>query len=150
MLDWTTQWWLCYHTTGRTSGAGTVYPSGAPEFTPVFSGVRVTRSLVVCVCVLKIVVCPFVLFLLDIVLSVLLRLMDSDYPFGIFKLFLAKMWYEDGAKLWTWINVRENQRAIKNWKSRENCNIGDIRRRQTTQKSQHNMCWTTLCANKYK
>ena len=27
-----------------------VYPSGAPEFTPVFSGVRVTRSLVLCVC----------------------------------------------------------------------------------------------------
>jgi hypothetical protein len=33
-----------------TSGAGTVYPSGAPEFTPVFSGVRVTLSLVLCVC----------------------------------------------------------------------------------------------------
>jgi hypothetical protein len=37
--------------------------------------------------VLLIVVCPFVLFLLAIVLSVLLRYMDSDYPFGIFKLF---------------------------------------------------------------
>ena len=34
------------------------------------------------------VVCPFVLFLLAIVLSVLLRFSDSDYPFGIFKLFL--------------------------------------------------------------
>ena len=40
-----------------------------------------------CVCVLWIVVCPFVLFLLAIVLSVLLRYADSDYPFGIFKLF---------------------------------------------------------------
>ena len=40
---------------------------------PVFSGVRVTRSLV--------------LFLLAIVLSVLLRYTDSDCPFGIFKLF---------------------------------------------------------------
>jgi hypothetical protein len=39
--------------------------------------------------VLLIVVCPFVLFLLAIVLSVLLRLADSDYPFGIFKLFLS-------------------------------------------------------------
>jgi hypothetical protein len=29
---------------------------------------------------------PFVLFLLAIVLSVLLRFTDSDYPFGIFKL----------------------------------------------------------------
>jgi hypothetical protein len=29
---------------------GTAYPSGAPEFTPGFSGVRVTQSLVLCVC----------------------------------------------------------------------------------------------------
>jgi len=40
--------------------------------------------------VLSIVVCPFVYFLLAIVLSVLLRYTDSDYPFGIFKLFLDK------------------------------------------------------------
>ena len=64
------------------------YTSGAPEFTPslVFSGVRVTRSLVLYAC-FYILVCPFVLFLLAIVLSVLLRYTDSDYPFGIFKLF---------------------------------------------------------------
>jgi hypothetical protein len=31
--------------------------------------------------------CFFVLFLSAIVLSVLLRYTDSDYPFGIFKLF---------------------------------------------------------------
>ena len=37
--------------------------------------------------VLYIVVCPFVLFHLAIVLSGLLRFTDSDYPFGIFKLF---------------------------------------------------------------
>ena len=55
---------------------------------PVFSGVRVTRSLVLYMYVLQIVVCPFVLFLLAIVLSVLLRQTDSDYHFGIFKLFL--------------------------------------------------------------
>jgi hypothetical protein len=35
---------------GVTSGAGTAYPYRASEFTPVFSGVRVTRSLVLCVC----------------------------------------------------------------------------------------------------
>ena len=34
--------------------------------------------------------CPFVLFLLAIVLSVLLRYTDSDYPFGIIKLFLER------------------------------------------------------------
>ena len=38
--------------------------------------------------VLLIVLCPFVLFLLVIVLSVLLRYTDSDCPFGNFKLFL--------------------------------------------------------------
>jgi hypothetical protein len=40
---------------------------------------------------LYIVVCPFVLFLLATVLSVLLRFTDSDYPFVIviFKLFLC-------------------------------------------------------------
>ena len=37
--------------------------------------------------VLYIVVCLFVRFLLAIVLSVLLRFTDSDYPFGIFELF---------------------------------------------------------------
>ena len=40
----------------------------------------------VCVCVVWIVVCPFVLFLLGIVLYVL-RYADSDYSFGIFNLF---------------------------------------------------------------
>ena len=61
------------------SGAGTAYPSGAHEFTRGFIGVGVTRSLVLYVC--------FVDRCLAIVLSVLLRYTDSDYPFGIFKLF---------------------------------------------------------------
>jgi hypothetical protein len=38
--------------------------------------------------VLSIVVSPFVFFLFAIVLSVLLRYTDSDYPFGIFTLSL--------------------------------------------------------------
>jgi hypothetical protein len=42
------------------------------------------RSLVLCVCFVD----PLFLFLLAIVLSVLLRFMDSDYPFGIFKTLL--------------------------------------------------------------
>ena len=41
---------MTYHTTGATSGAGTAYPSGTPQFIPIFSGVRVTRSLVCVVC----------------------------------------------------------------------------------------------------
>jgi hypothetical protein len=52
---------------------------------PVFSGICVTQSLVLCVCIVD---RSFVLFILAIVLSVLLRFMDSDYPFDIFKLFL--------------------------------------------------------------
>jgi hypothetical protein len=34
---------------GATSATGTAYPSGAPKFTPVLSGVRVARSLGLCV-----------------------------------------------------------------------------------------------------
>ena len=53
---------------------------------PVFSGVRVTRSLVLYVCFVDRCL-SFCTFLFAIVLSVLLRYTDSDYPFGIFKLF---------------------------------------------------------------
>ena len=52
---------------------------------PVFSGVCFTRSLVLCVMFCRSL---FVLFLLAIMLSVHLRFTDSDYHFGIFKLFL--------------------------------------------------------------
>ena len=55
---------------------------------PVVSGVRVTRSLVLCLGFVDRFL-SFVLFLLVIVLSVL-RFTDSDGPFGIFKLFLGK------------------------------------------------------------
>ena len=47
---------------------------------PAFSRVRVTRSLVLCACFVDRCVCPFVLFLVAIVLSVLRRYKDSDYP----------------------------------------------------------------------
>ena len=54
------------------------HPSGAPEFTPVFSGVRVAQSLVLCVCFLDrcLSFCSFFFFF---VLFVLLRFTDSDY-----------------------------------------------------------------------
>ena len=76
--------------TGATSGTGLVNPSGAPEFIPYFSGVRVTRSLVLCVlCVCLVDICLYLLyfFFRFIMLSVL-RFTDSDSPFGILKLFL--------------------------------------------------------------
>ena len=52
-----------------------------------FSGVRVTRSLVLCVCFVDRCLSLCSIFFWP-VLSVLLRYTDSDYPFGIFKLFL--------------------------------------------------------------
>ena len=100
-----------------TSGEGTIYTSEAAELTPVsfcfcfllfflfnivvffylyiqyrhFNSftqqdkVRVTRSLVLCVVFGRSL---FVLNLLVIMLSILCRFTDSDYPFGFFKLFL--------------------------------------------------------------
>ena len=62
---------------GATSGGGTAYPSGAPEFIPVFNGVRVARSLVLYVCVVDCCL-SFCTFLATIVVSVLLRYTDSD------------------------------------------------------------------------
>ena len=110
---------IMFHTTGATIGAGTAHPSGAPEFTPCFSGFRVTRSLALYVCFVDCclsfftfsfvhcVVCPslllffcplcclssFTFFLLSTVLSVL-RFTDSDFPFGVFKLFLPLTSYQ--------------------------------------------------------
>jgi hypothetical protein len=52
---------------------------------PVFRWVRATLSLVLCAMFCRSL---FVLFLLVIVISVLLRFTDSDYPYGIFKLLL--------------------------------------------------------------
>ena len=74
---------------GANSGAETAYPSGTPEFSPRNLVGFVLLDLQFYVYILQIVVCPFVLFLLAIVLSVL-RFTDSDYPFGIFKLFLIR------------------------------------------------------------
>jgi hypothetical protein len=43
--------WICNQiNTCTTSGTGATYLSRAPEFTPVFNWVCVTRSLVLCVC----------------------------------------------------------------------------------------------------
>ena len=71
---------------------------------PVFSEVRDTRSLVLCLCFVDHFL-SFVLFLMAIVSSVFLRYTYSDYPFGIFKRFLTffllaivlsvLLWYTD-------------------------------------------------------
>ena len=54
---------------------------------PVFGGVRVTRSLVLCVCFVDRCLSFCTLFFW--LLSVFLQFTDSDYPFRIFKLFLT-------------------------------------------------------------
>ena len=54
---------------------------------PGFSGVRVTIFSFICMFCRSLFVLLY-FFFLAIVLSVLLRYTDSDYPFGIFKLFL--------------------------------------------------------------
>jgi hypothetical protein len=56
------------------------------------SGVRVTRSLVLCVCLVDRCFSFSTFFLLIIVLSVLLRYRDYDYPFGIFKLLQSQVY----------------------------------------------------------
>jgi hypothetical protein len=66
------------NTTGATIRTGTAYPSGAPEFAPMFSGVCVNPSLVF----FYLVFCRLLFVLLFIVFSVL-RFTDSDYTFGI-------------------------------------------------------------------
>ena len=83
----THDFWLCVFDLRATSGAEAAYPSGAPEFNPVFSGVRVTRFLVSCVCFIDrcLSFCPF---------SFCVVCPSSIYefwlpPFGIFNLFLT-------------------------------------------------------------
>ena len=69
--------------TGATCGAGTVYSSGAQHLrsAPVFSGLRATRSLVF-------MFCCSLFVLLSFSFGHFLRFTTSNYPFGIFKLFL--------------------------------------------------------------
>ena len=52
--------------TSATNGAGTAYPTGVSEFTPVFGEIRVARSLVFYVVFCISFFCPFVFFLLGI------------------------------------------------------------------------------------
>ena len=77
------------NTTGATCGAGTAYFPEHLSSSPVLrGGSRFLIFSFMCNS-LQIIACPFILFLLAIVLSVLLRFTASDYPFGIYKLLLA-------------------------------------------------------------
>ena len=73
---------------GDTSGIGTAYPFGAPEFIPGFQSGSF-NSIFSCMCMFfTSLFVTLYFFLLAIVLYVFLRLMNYDYPCGIFKLFL--------------------------------------------------------------
>ena len=73
--------------TGVTSGAETAYPSGAPEFTSGFQwgSCYSIFSFISMFCRQLFVLLYLFFWPLQFVL---LRYTDSDYPFGIFKLFL--------------------------------------------------------------
>ena len=74
--------------TGVIIGVETAYPSEHMSLPPVFSGVRVIRSSILYLCFVD-HCCPFVLFILAILLPVFLLYTNSDYPFGIFELFFS-------------------------------------------------------------
>ena len=78
---------LSGNTMGVTSGARSANPSGAPEFIPSFSVVRVARSLMFGVVFYRSL---FVLLPLEIVLSVLRLFTSFGYPFCILKHFLRQ------------------------------------------------------------
>ena len=61
---------------------------------PVFSGVRFTRSSVFVSCFIHRCL-SFCIFLLAIALSALFQYTDSDYPFGIVKLFYFLSWSQE-------------------------------------------------------
>jgi hypothetical protein len=86
--------------------------------------------------VLLIVVCPFVLFLLTIGLSVLLRYTNSYCPFGIFKLFiLIKPVYSDHLSYVT--------EQITQW-SKEKVQKDKQRSTKHTYKTKDRVTWTPL------
>ena len=58
---------------------------------PCLSGARIGQSLVYCVVFCKLLFVLLSFFLLANALSVLLRFTDTDYPFGIFKLFIGEI-----------------------------------------------------------
>ena len=70
-----------------TSEAGTAYHTGSPELIPVFSGIHVAQSLDFCVGFFCDNCWSFCAF--SVVLHVLLQFTASDFPCGIFKLFLS-------------------------------------------------------------
>jgi hypothetical protein len=112
-------------------GTGSAYSSDDPEFTSVFSGVRVTWSLVLCVCFVDryLSYCPFSFGHCVVFPSSIYGLW---LPFGIFKLFLRDITlpsrklmalyeileieiYIDIKNLLSWFVIRNLFLSIRNW-----------------------------------
>ena len=84
---------MTYHqgkATSATCGGGTAYPSRAPDSTLIVSGIRVAQCLAFCVLFLQ-TTCLLFRFPFTIVLSILLRIVTSDYSFAIFRFVLQKL-----------------------------------------------------------
>ena len=73
---------------GATCVAGIAYRSGAPVHPRFLVGFMLHDLFCLLCNILKIIVCPFVLFILPMVVSIILRFM----AFGIFKLFCVIFW----------------------------------------------------------
>ena len=80
--------WFAYsNMTCANSGAGAAYPSGVPECTLGCVWASCCSISNILCNFLLFVVGLFVIFYIALVLSVVLKFMASDYPFGIFNLF---------------------------------------------------------------
>jgi hypothetical protein len=98
-----------------TGGGGTTHPSGQPEFTPGFQWVRITRTLAVYVMFCRSLFVLLDLLFLAIVLSVLPRNTDYDYPFGVLKL---KDLISPSSALVTQLKVKNHIKMISSMFSR--------------------------------
>jgi len=76
------------NSTGATSEAGTTTLPEHLSSSPIFNGVRVTQTLILCVCFVEYCLsfCPFSFGHCVVYSS---SITDYDYSFGIFNLFIA-------------------------------------------------------------
>jgi hypothetical protein len=102
--------WFAYsNMTCANSGAGAAYPSGVPECTlGCLWASCCSMSNFLCNFLLF-VVGLFVIFYIALVLSVVLKFMASDYPFGIFNLF-----YRNYHSL-LFKNIKYKKRVMMSW-----------------------------------
>ena len=110
------QVWNYNNTSGVTSGVGTAFPSGAPEFTPVLSLVRVAQSLIVCVMFCRSLFVLLLFFFWP--LCCLSAIYGFWLPFWCLKLFLWKeRLNSDGQQFPPISTKRTIAFLLKSWKT---------------------------------